>query len=555
MRPLHVVSALVFASARISLPDPAPAGAALDPVTNTWRMEEPVAAPAGAEDSNAGTRAAWGFGPNVPVHPPDGAQHLWPDLVSFPDGRLYAAWMDDRTNVYKIYGALSTDGGSSWAADQRIDDAPASAMARFVSLTSLPAGDLIAVWEDVRAGAWNWNVYLSRGVWNAGSGAFDWSTSVRVNTTGGPNDAGYYMHPSVASDRFGRVHVAWTDWREGVYYQVYFRSSTDGGLTWGGEVRISDEIGYQPVAGDPALIADPHDLADPPALLCAWNDWRGYAPGGRYPEVFFARSTDGGDTWTNPNVKVNDITSYYQQVAKRVVAATLSGTIAVGWFNDDAVGQSEMRVSRSSNGGATWSSSTSLTDPLIGGSVPVNLAGGLANDLLASWMGYGSDWNVYFRASADAGATWGAIVRADDDATGGAAYNSIIAAQPDGNPIVALQDTRPGYGAYNIWVAPGIRDAAGVLEAPAPARKKLFMAPNPAAGGARISWAGAPRGAIRLRIVDPAGRGVAERMLRDSGPFFWDGRDADGRPVASGIYRVILDSGEWRETGALTVLR
>jgi len=517
-------------------------GFSFDPVTNTWRAVESVAPtrPDVWDDGGAGVRASWTFGPNVRVHPADGAQHVWPNLVSLPDGKLYAAWMDDRTGTYKIYGAVSTDRGLTWQADQRIDDAAPAAMSRFVSLAVLGDGRIGAVWEDVRTGGWNWNVFFSRGVWNPGLGAFVWSSSIRVNTTGGSTSAGDYMHPSLAADRFGRISAAWTDWRDGVFYQIYFRSSTDGGTTWGNEVRISDQIGYQPVAGDPSLAVDMFDNSDPPALLCTWNDWRGNVGGGRYPEVYFARSTDGGVSWTIPNVRVNDITDYYQQVAMRVVTATLSGVLAIGWFNDDFSGPSEMRVSRSTNDGMTWSASTALSEPVTGGGVPVNLTGGIGNDLLASWMGYAGDWNVYFRASGDAGVGWGSVVRVDDDATGAATYNPIIIALPDGNPMVALQDTRPGLAAYNIWVAPGIRDPALVEPAAGSTAGSLWIAPNPARGAAVLRWMVPATDPAHLRIVDITGRIMLDEPAPAAGDMIWRPGARGSAPAAAGIYYVLL---------------
>jgi hypothetical protein len=367
--------------------------------------------------------------------------------------------MDDRTGTYKIYSSVSTDGGKTWLADQRVDDSPPGVMARFVTLAPYGASDLVAVWEDVRSSP-TWNVYLSRGTWNPGMNRIDWSSSTQINTTGGTTSSGDYMNPSVVTDGKS-VYVAWTDWREGVYHAVYSRASTDGGLTWKPEVRISDEIGDQPVSGDPSLVVDYGSSAVPRPVACAWNEWRGYGPGqpgGDYPEVSFARSTDGGQTWTNPTVRVNDITNFYQQASKHVVAITpLTHTINVGWFNWDFTGHSEMRVSRSTDNGATWLASKLVSNPLTDCDPYLCLAAGFGEDVLTAWSGYESDWNVYFRASEDAGVSWTPILRADDDNTGARSGNPNVSSLPNGSPIVIMMDTRPGLGPYNTWVALGQR--------------------------------------------------------------------------------------------------
>jgi hypothetical protein len=539
----------LFATAVLAILSTAPAkGYFLDTRSGTrhaFHVDQPAWAAAG--DGAARGRADWTFGANVPVTHGTVGQALWPDVVTLPDGKLYASWMDDRTGTYHIYGAVSIDGGQTWSADQRIDDAPASSMARFVSLATLAPDHVVAVWEDVRVGGWNWNVYFARGTWNSGTGRFDWSAAVRVNTMGGSTDASSYMHPSVATDRYGRVHIAWTDWRDGVFYQVWCRSSVNGGASWGAEVRISDRIGYQPVAGDPCLAVDAHDASNPPALLCVWNDWRGNVPGGRYPNVYFARSTDAGASWSNPNVRVNDVTDYYQQAAKRVLTTTGSGTIAVSWYCDDFVGPSETRVSLSTDHGATWSVSTALSDPMTGSDVCPNLAGGIGNDLLVSWSGYAADWNLYFRASTDGGATWSAVQRADDDATGAASSRSIIAVDAAGNPIMVSQDTRPT-SAWSIWCEPGVRDPAGVDDGAGRGFPSLAIGSNPARGAATIRWSLSEGESARLRIIDASGRIALDRTVRGMGTEPW------GANAPAGWYGVILDRPEGRVTRKLILL-
>ncbi|MDM7916627.1 MAG: sialidase family protein, partial [Candidatus Eisenbacteria bacterium] len=330
------------------------------------------------------------------------------------------------------------------------------------------------VWEDVRAGGWNWNVRFARGVWNPVSQRFDWSPSAGVNTAGGSTDAGSYMHPMIAAGPAGRVYVAWTDWREGIFNQVYFRASSDFGATWGTESRVSDEIGYQPVAGDPSLIVDPYDPVPPQDLYCVFNDWRGNVPGGRYPNVFFSRSTDGGATW-GVNVEVNDITDWYQQASARVLVATPNRTLACGWFCDDFSGPTEMRVSLSTDSGATWQASAAVSTP-AGCDVVVNLAPGLQNDLLASWA---ASYNIFFRGSTDAGLTWSDAIPADDAGPGYSSGNPSLAALPSGDPRIVMMDSRPS-GAWEVWIAPGVRESAGVEDVAADlAGFALRASPNP----------------------------------------------------------------------------
>lgn len=75
----------------------------------------------------------------------------------------------------------------------------------------------------------------------------------------------------------------------------------------------------------------------------------------------------------------------------------------------------------------------------------------------------------------------------------------------------------------------------------------LTAAPNPFAGHTRIRFRLAADAAVRLTILDPAGRVVRRLPARrlDSGDhgFDWNGRDAAGRPAAAGIYWARLECG------------
>ncbi len=83
--------------------------------------------------------------------------------------------------------------------------------------------------------------------------------------------------------------------------------------------------------------------------------------------------------------------------------------------------------------------------------------------------------------------------------------------------------------------------------------------PNPVRDGATLTFALAEAGETTLDVYDTLGRRV-ERVVkgvRTAGrhTIRWDGRDAAGAPVASGLYVVELRSGPHRAAQRLTVLR
>jgi len=132
----------------------------------------------------------------------------------------------------------------------------------------------------------------------------------------------------------------------------------------------------------------------------------------------------------------------------------------------------------------------------------------------------------------------------------------------DGTVMVGSgHDTYPPYS--NRWFI--IRSTAtGIVEGPdAPEEAQVVSSvhahPNPTRGGTTLSFTLPRQLDVSLTIYDVSGRLVAEvdDGYREAGlqEIAWDGRDANGAEVASGIYLCRLDAGEHHATGKVTVLR
>ena len=132
----------------------------------------------------------------------------------------------------------------------------------------------------------------------------------------------------------------------------------------------------------------------------------------------------------------------------------------------------------------------------------------------------------------------------------------------------ALPDLVVSDGARLLVLKNGTAAISGVpIAAPAPGVPPLRVSPNPASDAiwldvprAAVALTGVPAGSpLRIAIADVRGRRV--RMLRissDVARVRWDGRDEQGRPVASGRYwaRLVAPSGGVRSPAAsITLLR
>ncbi len=83
--------------------------------------------------------------------------------------------------------------------------------------------------------------------------------------------------------------------------------------------------------------------------------------------------------------------------------------------------------------------------------------------------------------------------------------------------------------------------------------------PNPFNGQTLIPFALLQTGPVELSVYNSLGQKVATLAsgMRTAGNYtlYWDGRDARGRPLASGMYLYKLKTLEWTQTRQLLFLR
>ncbi len=126
-----------------------------------------------------------------------------------------------------------------------------------------------------------------------------------------------------------------------------------------------------------------------------------------------------------------------------------------------------------------------------------------------------------------------------------------VAVRHDKSPFVMAPDPIDAdVGLDNLVLTNAL--ATGVPLSEPPVAHPLLLAPpvpNPSRGPVALSLEVYDQGPVRLEVVDAGGRLVRRAELAGAGPgtriWTWDGRDAAGRPVPAGYYRVraVGDSG------------
>jgi BNR repeat-like domain len=248
------------------------------------------------------------FAPQMQLTPPNAES--WVGGITASAGRVVASWVDYRDANEEEYLRVSETGGATWGVVKRITADPGDSWAPTVAI----AGSTIHVaWFDRRDAEYN-DVDVE--AWLDGIG-----TMVGLALPAAPprTAAHYYLDDFVprledklhkiqsaapawvarggdpqalqaALDEYARRFKAWA-----MGWEIYYKRSTDGGKTFGPDVRITKA---------PYLSQRPSIVAVGDRVDMVWFDGRdGTGDGEGETEIYAASSTDGGATW-GPNVRL-----------------------------------------------------------------------------------------------------------------------------------------------------------------------------------------------------------------------------------------------------------
>jgi BNR repeat-like domain len=211
----------------------------------------------------------------------------------------------------------------------------------------------------------------------------------------------------------------------------WLAQSHDAGATWSQTKLVDGDRYYYAFDGDVA--ADGTVYFAQSALLYGPKGKEGGTVGLVEHRVLVSR--DRGATWENGLVDTVErgqvcvaagcSGDYY--LGHTVLSVDAAGRVAFAYDGATTpLGRQSIFVRRSTDGGRTWSGRVAVSTSGEMATTPAIESGG-AGDVRVWWAetagGDVDRWNVWYRRSADGGATWAAPVKLSD-ATGGAAYKT-----------------------------------------------------------------------------------------------------------------------------------
>lgn len=499
----------------------------------------------------------------VPICSANGSQEN-PQIASDGAGGAIIVWRDMRNGNYDLYAQrVNANGNCSWSSNGiPLCDAPNS---QYQPAMISCSGGVMLAWPDERSG--NLDIYAQKLLLN-GNG--DWTSNGVALCT----NTSKQNHVQLTSDGAGGAIVVWRDKRPGLTYDIYTqRVDANGSIRW-----TNDGVAVCTADNDqnsPTIITDGAGGA-----IMAWEDER------VFDFNIYAQKVDanGNLNWTGNGIAICSANS--SQYNPRAVTDGAGGAI-IGW-EDYRSGNWDIYSQRVNGGGSIqWTSNGINICGSSGTQYEICMVSNGANGATYTWTderaGY-SDPNIYtntvdgngsfevptavktYFATLDGNAVkiqWElseaglymqyTIWRADGP-TGDFAMLSAPEIEQEGMTLTCIDRTAEPDHSYRYRIDVSDEEGyktlfeTGPITVPGIAVTLYQNQPNPFNPATTISFSLPRQEAVRLTVIDAAGRLVKTLVSDPLSPGLqqavWDGTDANGSPVSSGVYFYRLRAGK-----------
>jgi hypothetical protein len=277
--------------------------------------------------------------------------------------------------------------GIGWVLGSSVDVVPSTLNQVRPSIAVSPSGQVFYAWQET-TNRDSGDIFVGSPVASLASER----RAVRIDDTG--NQAVDQISPALAVGPDGTLHAVWQDQRDtGTNAHLYYASSSDGGLTWSANSKITTSTSYS--HGEPALVAAPDGLLH---LV-----WRGSTSRGS--KIFYSVRSNG--TW-GAAVPVDTGSAATQRGLPRLVLDGQNGLRAA--WEDSREGGTTIYSARLPLPGSTWGADSRI--PAAG--VVASRASLAAAKTGALYLAYQGDMGVFVMRSDDNGTGWSAPQRVDD---------------------------------------------------------------------------------------------------------------------------------------------
>jgi hypothetical protein len=372
---------------------------------------------------------------------------------------------------------------------------------KFNSCISASGTVLHVVWRDNRNG--NAEIYYKRST----DEGITWGSDIRLSNNDSLSD-----EPCIKVSG-SSLYVMWSDKRDG-NLEIYYKLSTDGGTSWEADTRLTNT---------PYESSRPSISVTNQIVHVVWCD-ASFGPN----KTCYKRSTNDGATWSVDTILSSNVSSaFYPCISS-------SGQYVQVVWEEHHDGNSEIYWMGSSNTGISWRPEVRLTNNPSTSDRPSIAASG--QNIHIVWAdGRDGNWEIYYKQSVDAGNNWGSDIRLTNSPFISEA-SCIIASDSVVN--VLWEDNRDGnYEIYYKRNPTGNLTGIQNINSEIPEDYVLEQNyPNPFNPSTKIRFVIPDRSKISLKVQDITGRTVQNLFYNkemNAGTFEYE---FNGTGLASGIY-------------------
>lgn len=208
-----------------------------------------------------------------------------------------------------------------------------------------------------------------------------------------------------------------------------FRKSVDGGLTWPGGPVVVDSLGD--VGTDTSIAAADANTIFISYFLSYYDDGLFVYSG----DLKFAKSTDGGLTWLSDPFIQTTVDSLGDVGTDTSIFALNASTIFISYYD---ITNGNLKFAKSTDGGFSWSNKTVDAPGDVG--IHTSITARDASNIYISYYDVDNS-HLKFARSTDGGVNW---VISEADATDGTGQHSSIAAAGTGDLFISYFDAPEG---------------------------------------------------------------------------------------------------------------
>lgn len=353
-----------------------------------------------------------------------------PSIATGSDGLWIAVWHSSDTRGgtlgkdWDIFMSRSTDGGETWEADTLLNSNGAEDIGDDLSPAAATdgKGNWVVAWASNEPFGNTFGRDRDILYCRSTDNGLTWSAPTALNVNAA-HDYGHDWAVRLATDARGNWVAVWASTDSmvdliGGDADIFVARSRDDGASWTHPMPLNSNAAYDTgFDGTPDIVAD-HDGNW--AAVWSASDSREQVMG-EERDVFIARSTDAGGSWTDPQALNQNAAKDDRNDLSPRIASNGKGVWVAVWSSADSLGgvigfDSDLLLTRSDDYGVTWTQPSPI-DPRAEMDAQDDASPSIVTDGKGKWMAvwhsfsalssYGTaDSDVVVTVSQDEGLTW-----------------------------------------------------------------------------------------------------------------------------------------------------